>query len=50
MIKARNSAERFALRAFAAARCAKEDKGIVFHLRNTLYRTPAQTGKQNSSG
>src|SRR5437867_8718645 len=31
MIKTRNAAERFALRAFAAARCAEEYEGPVFH-------------------
>jgi len=31
MIKARDCAQRFALRPFAAARRAKEDKGIVSH-------------------
>src|SRR5215831_18826439 len=31
MIKARNRPERFALRALAAAWCAKKDKGVVSH-------------------
>src|ERR1700692_2323835 len=34
MIKTRNAAERFALRAFAAARRAEEYEGPVFHEQN----------------
>src|SRR6266581_2966612 len=37
MIKAWDCAKRFALRPFAAARRAKEDKGIVSHHRKSVY-------------
>jgi len=36
MEKTRDTAERFTLRAFAAARCAKENERLVFHERNFL--------------
>jgi hypothetical protein len=39
MIVTRDRAERFALRAFAAARRAKKEKGVVFHAK------PAYTAK-----
>jgi hypothetical protein len=36
MIKARDAAERFALRAFAAARRAEEDERVISHERNSF--------------
>ena len=48
MIKPWDRAERFALRAFATARCAKKDKGLVFHLRNPLILQAGPAGEAES--
>jgi hypothetical protein len=50
MIKARDCAQRFALRPFAAAGRAKEDKGIVSHHRNRFIPQAGQSGKAESIG
>jgi hypothetical protein len=50
MIKARDCAERFALRPFAAARRAKEDKSIVSHQRNRFIPRAGQSRKAESIG
>src|SRR5215471_11343305 len=45
MIKARDRAERFALRAFAAARRTKEDECVVSHKRKSLIPIPTPEDK-----
>src|SRR4029077_1789016 len=45
MIKPRDRAESFALGAFATARCAKKNKRLVFHLRNSLILRASPDGE-----
>jgi hypothetical protein len=48
VIKARDCAQRFALRPFAAPRRAKKDKGIVSHHRNRFITQQGQSRKAES--
>jgi hypothetical protein len=45
MEKAGDTAERFALRAFAAAWRAKKDEGLISHLWNFFYKTNGNSGQ-----
>src|SRR5205823_14334565 len=49
MIKTRDRAERFALGAFAAARRAKKDEGVVSHEETRLYRDKNRLDKHSCS-
>ena len=44
MIKARDTAKRFALRAFATAGRTEKNESLIFHGRNSLYRKLFETG------
>src|SRR6266571_8999847 len=46
MKKTWNCSERFALRAFAAARRTKQDERAVFHESNWLYRNHGESGRE----